>query len=172
MFNDFVIVGPREDPAGIRDIKDVSEALVQIAERENMFISRGDDSGTHKAELRIWRATAFDPASASGGWYKESGSDMGATFNLAAGLNAYTLTDHGTWLSFRNRGDLDIVLEGAPSLFNPYGVILVNPDRHPHIRVAEARRFIDWLTEPDGQATIATFRIADQQLFFPNTARP
>ena len=172
MFNDFVIVGPRDDPAGVGDLKDAAAALARIAETENTFVSRGDDSGTHKAELRIWRAAAFDPASASGGWYKESGSGMGATLNLAAGLNAYTLTDRGTWLSFRNRGDLQIVVEGDPPLLNPYGVILVNPARHPHIQADAARAFIDWLTGPDGQAAIAAFRIGDQQLFFPNAARP
>lgn len=171
MFNDFVIVGPANDPAGVGKLRDAAAALARIAETESLFVSRGDDSGTHKAERRIWRATAIDPASASGGWYKESGSGMGATLNLAAGLNAYTLTDRGTWLSFRNRGDLKVVVEGDPPLFNPYGVILVNPDRHPHIQADEARAFIDWLTGPPGQAAIAAFRIGDQQLFFPNAER-
>lgn len=172
MFNDFVIVGPQDDPAGVKDLNDAAAAFARIAETGDLFISRGDDSGTHKAELRIWTAAAFNPASASGGWYKESGSGMGATLNLAAGLNAYTLTDRGTWLSFSNRGDLDIVVAGDPPLFNPYGAILINPARHPHIRANEARAFIDWLTGPRGQAAIAAFRIADQQLFFPNADRP
>lgn len=168
MFNDFVIVGPRDDPAGISGMTDASRALAQIAASGSIFISRGDDSGTHKAERRLWARTDVDPGLASGGWYKESGSGMGATLNTAAGLGAYTLTDRGTWLSFRNRGNLDILLEGDPPLFNPYGALLVNPARHPHIRAQEAEQLIDWLTGPRGQAAIAAFRVNGQQLFFPN----
>lgn len=168
MFNDYVIVGPRDDPAGISGMADASCALAQIAESGSIFISRGDDSGTHKAERRLWARTDVDPGLASSGWYKESGSGMGATLNTAAGLGAYTLTDRGTWLSFRNRGNLDILLEGDPPLFNPYGALLVNPARHPHIRAQEAEQLIDWLTGPRGQAAIAAFRVNRQQLFFPN----
>lgn len=168
MFNDFVIVGPRDDPANISGMQDASRALTRIAETGSTFVSRGDDSGTHKAELRLWAETDIDPQSASGGWYKESGSGMGATLNTAAGLGAYTLTDRGTWLSFRNRGDMEILLEGDPPLFNPYGVLLVNPKRHPHIRADDAEKLVTWLTSSTGQAAIAAFRVDGQQLFFPN----
>jgi tungstate transport system substrate-binding protein len=168
MFNDFVIVGPREDPAGIAGVGDAAAALSRIAARKAVFISRGDDSGTHKAERRLWSRTDADPDAFSGGWYKESGSGMGATLNTAVGLGAYTLTDRGTWLSFRNRGNLDILVEGDPPLFNPYGVLLVNPARHPHVHKAAAQALIDWLTGPRGQAAIAAFRVDGQQLFFPN----
>lgn len=170
MFNDFVIVGPHDDPAGISGTADASHALARIAETRATFVSRGDDSGTHKAERRLWAETDVDPQSASGGWYKESGSGMGATLNTASGLGAYTLTDRGTWLSFRNRGDLEIVLEGDPPLLNPYGVLLVNPARHPHIHADAAKKLISWLTGATGQAAIAAFRVDGQQLFFPNAA--
>lgn len=170
MFNDFVIVGPRDDPAGIAGTGDAPAALARIAERQSVFVSRADDSGTHKAEQRLWAQTNVDPGLASGGWYKESGSGMGATLNTAAGLNAYTLTDRGTWLSFSNRGNLDILVEGDPPLFNPYGVLLVNPARHPHIHTDAAEKLIDWLTGPRGQAAIAAFRVNGAQLFFPNAA--
>ncbi len=172
MFNDFVIVGPRQDPAGIGAQKDAASAFATIAMREGLFVSRADNSGTHKAEMRIWRSAGVDPVSASGRWYKESGSGMGATLNLSAGLNAYTLSDRGTWLSFRNQGDLTIVFEGDPPLKNPYGVILVNPARHPHIQAKNALTFIDWLTGPRGQAAIDSFRISGQQLFFPIAKQP
>lgn len=172
MFNDFVIVGPDKDPAGLRAQADAASAFRKIAANKSEFVSRGDDSGTHKAEMRIWKSTNIDPVVASGRWYKESGSGMGATLNLSAGLNAYTLSDRGTWLSFRNRGDLNIVLEGDPPLNNPYGIIMVNPKRHPHIQAENALAFIDWLTGPRGQAAIAGFRIAKEQLFFPNASRP
>lgn len=171
MFNDFVIVGPRDDPAKISGMSDASQALARIAENSATFVSRGDDSGTHKAERRLWAETKVDPQSASGGWYKESGSGMGATLNTAAGLGAYSLTDRGTWLSFRNRGDMDILLEGDPPLFNPYGVLLVNPERHPHIRADAAEKLVTWLTGTAGQAAIAAFRVDGQQLFFPNAAK-
>lgn len=168
MFNDFVIVGPRDDPVNISGMTDASHALARIAESGATFVSRGDDSGTHKAERRLWAGTSIDPQSASGGWYKESGSGMGATLNTAAGLGAYTLTDRGTWLSFRNRGDMNVLLEGDPPLFNPYGVVLVNPERHAHIRKDAAEQLIAWLTGAPGQAAIAAFRVDGQQLFFPN----
>ena len=154
--------------SGIGGTANTADALARIAESQAIFVSRGDDSGTHKAERRLWAQTDVDPGLASGGWYKESGSGMGATLNTAAGLGAYTLTDRGTWLSFSNRGNLDILVEGDPPLFNPYGVLLVNPARHPHIHTEAAEKLIDWLTGPHGQAAIAAFRVNGQQLFFPN----
>ena len=172
MFNDFVIVGPNDDPAGIRTQKDAASAFASIAASKSVFVSRADNSGTHKAELRIWKSAREDPVTASGRWYKESGSGMGATLNLSAGLNAYTLSDRGTWMSFRNRGDLDIMFEGDPPLNNPYGVILVNPARHPRIQAEDAKKFIAWLTGPQGQAAIGAFRISGEQLFFPIAAQP
>ncbi|NOC82083.1 substrate-binding domain-containing protein [Ruegeria sp. HKCCD6428] len=168
MYNDFVLVGPKSDPAGIRGGTDVLAALSKIAEAEAPFASRGDDSGTHKAELGYWSAAGLDPAEASGTWYRETGSGMGATLNVASGMDAYTLTDRATWLSFGNRGNLEVLVEGDPRLFNQYGVILVNPDKHAHVRAASGRRFIDWLTGPDGQEAIASFRLDGQQVFFPN----
>ncbi len=172
MFNDFVIVGPRDDPAGIRGMTAAPAALARIAATGADFVSRGDDSGTHKAELRLWGMSGTDPASSSGGWYKESGSGMGATLNIASGLGAYTLTDRGTWLSFRNRSGHEILLEGDPPLFNPYGALLVSPERHPHIRAREAEMLIEWLTGPRGQAAIAAFTVDGQPLFFPNAEAP
>jgi tungstate transport system substrate-binding protein len=169
MHNDFVLVGPRTDPAGIAGSADAVAALKKIAAARVPFLSRGDDSGTHKAELRLWRAAGIDPQAASGGWYRETGAGMGATLNTAANMDAYALTDRGTWLSFNNRAGLAIAFEGDPRLFNPYGVILVNPARHPHIRRAAAMRFIDWLTGPHGQKAIALYRVGGQPLFFPDT---
>ncbi|MBO6782215.1 MAG: substrate-binding domain-containing protein [Alphaproteobacteria bacterium] len=168
MFNDFVIVGPPDDPAAIRGMTEAPAALARIAAHGADFVSRGDDSGTHKAERRLWGLSGVDPSAASGRWYKETGSGMGATLNTASGLGAYTLTDRGTWLSFRNRGGLEVLLEGDPPLFNPYGALLVNPARHRHIRAREAEALIDWLTGPRGQAAIAAFQVNGQQLFFPN----
>lgn len=168
MYNDFVLVGPKADPAGIRGGADILSALTAIAKAEAPFASRGDDSGTHKAELRHWSAAGLDPTGASGSWYRETGSGMGATLNVASGMDAYTLTDRATWLSFGNRGNLEILVEGDPRLFNQYGVILVNPEKHPHVRAAAGQRFIDWLTGPDGQQAIASFRLDGQQVFFPN----
>ena len=171
MYNDFVVVGPKTDPAGIRNVKDVSAGLKKIAANKSPFASRGDDSGTHKAELRLWKAADIDVKAASGKWYREAGSGMGETLNTAAGLNAYTLTDRGTWLSFKNRGDLAVLLEGDQRLFNQYGVMLVNPAKHPHIKKAMGRAFIDWITSGEGQKTIADFKIDGEQLFFPNAKR-
>ena len=168
MYNDFVIVGPNEDPAGVAGMADAPAALSKIAGAAAPFASRGDDSGTHRAERRLWQAAGIDIAAASGGWYRETGSGMGATLNIAAGMGAYALSDRGTWLSFRNKRDLAALVEGDKRMFNPYGVILVNPERHGHIKAADARAFLDWLTGASGQAAINEFRIGDQQLFFGN----
>ena len=168
MYNDFVIVGPREDPAKIGGNKNVIRALQMIKKSGAAFVSRGDDSGTHKAERRLWRAAGIEPEGRSNPWYREAGSGMGATLNIAAGMNAYTLTDRGTWLSFRNRRSLSVLVEGNPLLFNQYGIMLVNPARHPHVKVAEGRALIEWITSPEGQRAIGAFTINGQQLFMPN----
>lgn len=165
MYNDFVLVGPAADPAGASQTKTAADALRRIAAAGALFVSRGDRSGTHAAELRQWKSAGIDPKSTRG--YREAGSGMGPTLNMAAAMNAYTLADRGTWLSFRNRQELRIVLAGDPKLFNPYGVMLVNPARHPHVKAAEGRRFIAWLVGPEGQAAIASYRIDGQPLFFP-----
>jgi tungstate transport system substrate-binding protein len=167
MANDYVIVGPAADPAAIAGTTDAAAAFARIAAAGAIFVSRGDDSGTHKAELGLWQKAGVDPKPASGQWYRETGAGMGETLNTTAGLDGYTLTDRGTWASFENRGDLVIVVEGDKALFNPYGVILVNPERHAHVKVDQARAFMDWLTGPSGRAAIASFAIDGQQLFFP-----
>jgi tungstate transport system substrate-binding protein len=171
MYNDFVIVGPASDPAGIAGLKDAAEGFKKIAAAEAPFASRGDDSGTNKAELKLWQDAGIDPKPASGKWYLETGSGMGATLNTAVGKQAYTLTDRGTWLSFANKGDFKVLIEGDPKLFNQYGVILVNPAKHPNVKAKEGQAFIDWLTGSEGQAAIAGYKIGGEQLFFPN-ARP
>ena len=168
MHNDFVLVGPVADPAGIRGMSDITKALRRIGESEQVFVSRGDDSGTHKKELELWNASGFDPRPASGSWYREAGSGMGATLNTASAMGAYTLSDRATWVSFGNKGDVEILLQGDPPLNNPYAAIVVNPQRHPHVRVEEAQAFVDWLTSARGQAAIAAFRVDGQQLFFPD----
>lgn len=168
MHNDFVLVGTGADPAGVRDGNDIAEALRKIGESEQVFVSRGDDSGTHKKELELWQASGFDPRPASGAWYRETGSGMGATLNTASAMGGYTLTDRASWVSFANKGDLAIVLEGDARLHNPYAAIVVNPERHPHVHVDDAQAFVDWLTSAQGQAAIASFRVAGQQLFFPD----
>lgn len=167
MYNDFVVVGPAADPAAIRGLTDVGAALRQIAERGAVFLSRGDDSGTHKAERRLWAAAAFDASATGSGWYRETGAGMGATLNTANQLAAYTLSDRGTWLSFRNRSDLDLLVEGDPRLRNEYGVIVVSPERHPHVKAAAAGKLADWLVSSEGRAAIADFRVAGEPLFFP-----
>jgi tungstate transport system substrate-binding protein len=171
MYNDFIIVGPAADPAKIAGIKQAPEALKKIAEAQAPFASRADDSGTHKAELELWQQAAVNPKASSGSWYLETGSGMGATLNTAAGKQAYALTDRGTWLAFANKDDLKVLVEGDAKLFNQYGVILVNPAKHPNVKAKEGQAFIDWLTGPEGQAAIASYKIDGQQLFFPN-ARP
>ncbi|SDC95093.1 substrate-binding domain-containing protein [Ruegeria marina] len=168
MYNDFVLVGPVADPAGIKGGADVVAALSAIASAQAPFASRGDDSGTHKAELRHWQSAGVDVAAASGGWYRETGSGMGATLNLAAGMGAYALTDRATWIAFANKGDLEVMVEGDDRLFNQYGVILVNPEKHPGVKAEAGQKFIDWLIGPDGQAAIASYTLDGQQLFFPN----
>ena len=166
MHNDFVIVGPRGDPAHAAG-RDAAEALRRIAAAQAPFVSRADRSGTHAAELRYWNLAGVDLDRAKGAWYRETGSGMGPTLNTAAALDAYALADRGTWLSFRNRGGLAVLVEGDPRLFNPYGAILVNPRRHPHVRAAAGQRFIDWLASPEGKAAIASHRIGGEALFFP-----
>ncbi|WP_170381435.1 extracellular solute-binding protein [Ruegeria atlantica] len=168
MYNDFVLVGPKADPAKVKGGKDIVAALTAVANAEAPFASRGDDSGTHKAEMRLWGESGADPTAASGAWYRETGSGMGATLNVASGMGAYALTDRATWQSFGNKGNLEVLVEGDPRLFNQYGVILVNPEKHPRVRAAAGQRFIDWLTSPNGQAAIASYRLDGEQLFFPN----
>lgn len=168
MYNDFVIVGPAADVAKIGGLKDAVEGFKKIAETEAPFASRGDDSGTNKAELKLWQDAGINPKSASGKWYLETGSGMGATLNTAVGKHAYALTDRGTWLSFANKDDFKVLVEGDPKLFNQYGVILVNPAKHRNVKAKEGQVFIDWLTGPEGQAAIASYKIDGQQLFFPN----
>jgi len=171
MYNDFVIVGPQADPAGIKGMTDAVTALAQIAVQRAPFVSRGDDSGTHKLELSLWNTTGVNVAAASGTWYRETGAGMGGTLNIASGLEAYSLTDRGTWVSFTNRGTLTLLVEGDPRLFNQYGVILVHPARHRHIKAKDGQAFIDWLLSDRGQQAIAAFRIAGQPAFFPNARK-
>jgi tungstate transport system substrate-binding protein len=168
MYNDFIIVGPAADPAKIAGVKDPVQAFKQIAEAKAPFASRADDSGTNKAELKLWQDAGTDAKASSGGWYLETGSGMGATLNTAVGKQAYTLTDRGTWLSFANEDDFKVLVEGDPKLFNQYGVILVNPEKHPNVKAKEGQAFIDWLIGSEGQAAIASYKIDGQQLFFPN----
>jgi tungstate transport system substrate-binding protein len=172
MFNDFVITGPASDPARIAGLGDTAEALRRIAAARAPFISRGDRSGTHAAELRLWQLAGIDPATGRGQWYREVGQGMGPALNTAAAQGAYILADRGTWLSFRNRQDQRILIEGDTRLFNQYGVMLVNAQRHPHVKAADGQRFIDWLLSAAGQAAIASYRINGEQLFFPNADKP
>lgn len=171
MYNDFVLVGPKGDPAGIRGLAEAPTALARIAAAEAPFASRGDDSGTHKKELGLWLAAGVDAAAASGTWYRETGAGMGATLNTASGMDAYALSDRATWLKFANKGSLEILVEGDPELFNQYGVILVSPQRHPHVKAGEGEAFIKWLTSPAGQAAIAAYRIDGAPAFFPNARK-
>lgn len=172
MYNDFVIVGPRGDPAGIAGGRDVVEALRRIAAARATFVSRGDRSGTHEAELRLWTAAGLDIAGIKGDWYREIGQGMGPALNMAAAANAYVLSDRGTWLAFRNRGDLTILSEGDRRLLNQYGVMLVNPAKYPAVKKELGQQFIDWLVSPEGQKAIAGYQINGQQLFYPNTGDP
>lgn len=172
MFNDFVLIGPASDPARIVGSRDSAEALRRIAAAAAPFISRGDRSGTHAAELRLWQLAGVDPLAGRGAWYREVGQGMGPALNTAAAQDAYILADRGTWLAFRNRQSLKIAVEGDTRLFNQYGVMLVNPQRHPHVKAADGQRFIDWLVSAEGQATIAGYRINGDQLFFPNAGTP
>jgi tungstate transport system substrate-binding protein len=167
MYNDFVVIGPKADPARVRDLKDVAEALRRVQRAAAPFVSRGDRSGTHAAELRYWQDAGVQPA---GGWYREVGQGMGPALNTASAMNAYILSDRATWLNFRNRGDLEILVQGDERLFNQYGVILVDPRRHPHVKAEMGRAFINWLVGPEGQRAIAEYKIGGEQLFFPNAA--
>ncbi|MBV8165797.1 MAG: substrate-binding domain-containing protein [Alphaproteobacteria bacterium] len=168
MYNDFILVGPTADPAHVTATKSAADALTRIADARAPFVSRGDDSGTHRLERRVWGFAGIDPVAGRRGWYKETGSGMGPALNTAAGLDAYTLADRGTWISFKNRQRLRIVLEGDPVLFNPYGVMLVNPAKHPHVKAALGRAFIAWLVSPEGRQAIADYKIDGEQLFFPS----
>ena len=171
MYNDFIIVGPAADPARIAGMRRATEALKKIAEAQSPFASRADDSGTNKAEMKLWQQSGVDPKKSSGSWYLETGSGMGATLNIAVGKQAYALTDRGTWLAFANKSDLKVLVEGDDELFNQYGVMLVNPAKHPTVKAKDGQVFIDWLTGSEGQAAIADYKIDGQQLFFPS-ARP
>ncbi|MBI4969230.1 MAG: substrate-binding domain-containing protein [Rhodospirillales bacterium] len=171
MYNDFVLVGPAADPAGAKGQTSAKAALQKIAAAKAAFASRGDDSGTHRLELRLWKEAGINVKPASGQWYRETGSGMGPTLNTAAGLDAYALADRGSWANFANRRGLAVLLEGDPVLFNPYGAILVNPARHPHVKALPARAWHDWLTGPKGRAAIGAFRIKGEPAFFPSAAR-
>ena len=171
MYNDFVIVGPASDPARVAGSATVVAALKKIATSKTLFASRGDESGTHKKERALWRAAGIDPTPASGKWYRETGSGMGATLNIGIGMNALILTDRATWLTFKNKRSHVVLVEGDPALFNQYGVILVNPMKHPHIKAKDGQAFIDWLLSARGQGAIASYKRAGRQLFFPNAKK-
>lgn len=170
MYNDFVLIGPKSDPAKIDGGKDIQAALLKIASAQAPFISRGDKSGTHAAELRYWKSTGIE-VSPTANWYKETGSGMGPALNTASAMNGYILSDRATWLTFKNRGDLVILVQGDPKLFNQYGVMLVNPAKYPQVKKAEGQVFIDWLISKDGQDTIASYKVGGEQLFFPNAKK-
>ena len=172
MYNDFVLIGPKSDPAKIKGTKDITAALVKIKNAGATFISRGDKSGTHSAELNLWKVAGVDIAKDKGPWYRDIGQGMGAALNTASASNAYVLADRGTWLSFKNRGDLIISVEGDKRLFNQYGVMLVNPAKHAHVKKDLGQVFIDWLISPEGQKAIADYKVGGEQLFFPNATVP
>jgi tungstate transport system substrate-binding protein len=172
MYNDFVLIGPKSDPAQVAGGKDIVAALKKIEAAKSPFVSRGDRSGTHMAELDLWKASGIDLEKAKGPWYRDTGQGMGAALNTAASMNAYLLADRGTWLGFKNRGDLAVLVEGDNRLFNQYGVMLVNPDKHPSVKKDLGQTFIDWLISPEGQAAIAGYKIGGEQLFFPNANQP
>jgi tungstate transport system substrate-binding protein len=171
MYNDFVLIGPKSDPARIGGGKDVTAALKSIAAAQAPFVSRGDKSGTHMAELALWKAAGIEIDGAKGPWYRDTGQGMGPALNTAASMNGYILADRGTWLSFKNRGDLVILVEGDKRLFNQYGVILVNPARHAAVKKDLGQAFVDWIVSPEGQAAIESFKIGGEQLFFPNAGQ-
>jgi tungstate transport system substrate-binding protein len=172
MYNDFILVGPKSDPAGVKGTKDILAALKAIRDKSAVFISRGDRSGTHQAELKLWQLAAIDISAEKGPWYKDIGQGMGAALNAASATGAFVLSDRGTWLSFKNKGDLVIVVEGDKRLFNQYGVMLVNPEKHPSVKKELGQQFIDWLISPEGQKTIADYKINGDQLFYPNGNDP
>ncbi|MBX9588349.1 MAG: substrate-binding domain-containing protein [Hyphomonadaceae bacterium] len=171
MYNDFVLIGPKSDPARIRGGKDILAGLKAINEKSSPFVSRGDKSGTHAAELALWKAASLDPAGSKPAWYREIGQGMGAALNTAGAMSAYVLSDRGTWISFKNKGDLEIVVEGDRRLFNQYGIILVNPDKHPSVKKELGQAFIDWVVSGEGQQAIRDYKIDGQQLFFPNAGQ-
>jgi tungstate transport system substrate-binding protein len=168
MYNDLVLIGPQADPAGVKGTKDITAALRRIVDAKAPFISRGDNSGTHIAELNLWKSANLDIGQVKGPWYREIGQGMGSALNTASASDAYVLSDRATWLSFKNRGNLTIAVEGDQRLFNQYGVILVNPAKHPHVKQELGQAFVDWITGPEGQAAIAGHKISGEQLFFPN----
>ena len=170
MYNDFVLIGPKDDPAGVKG-KDIETALKTIQAKAAPFVSRGDRSGTHAAELALWKQAGIDITANKGPWYREIGQGMGAALNTASAMNGYVLSDRGTWISFKNRGDLEIVIEGDKRLFNQYGVMLVNPEKYPSVKKDLGQAFIDWLISPEGQAAIAGYKIDGQQLFFPDAQK-
>ncbi|MGB8530496.1 MAG: extracellular solute-binding protein [Pseudolabrys sp.] len=172
MYNDFVLIGPKDDPAGIKGMKDVAKALQVIKDKQADFISRGDRSGAHIAEINLWNGSGIDIDKEKGPWYKSVGQGMGAALNTANASNAYVLSDRGTWLSFKNKGDLQILVEGDKHLFNQYGVMLVNPAKHPNVKKDLGQQFIDWLVSPEGQKAIADYKINGEQLFYPNASDP
>lgn len=171
MYNDFVLIGPKADAAGIKGGKDIVAALTAIASKGIHFVSRGDKSGTHAAELALWKTAGLDPAGAKPAWYREIGQGMGAALNTAGAMNAYVLSDRGTWISFKNKADLEIVTQGDKRLFNQYGIILVNPEKHPSVKREFGQAFIDWVISPEGQGAIGSYKIDGQQLFFPDAAK-
>ena len=171
MYNDYILVGPRDDPASVLSAANVIGAVQRIATNKSLFISRGDDSGTHKKEMELWNQSGIDTTKVGNGWYQETGRGMGGTLNMASALDAYTLSDRATWLKFGNKGRLDILFQSDPPLFNPYGIILVNPQKHPHVKTRDGQTFIDWMLSEIGQTLIANYRIMGQQAFFP-TAKP
>ncbi|MBN8957624.1 MAG: extracellular solute-binding protein [Rhizobiales bacterium] len=172
MYNDFVLIGPKADPAGVKGTKDIVAALKTIKAKAAPFVSRGDRSGTHSAELRLWKVAEIDIAKDKGPWYREIGQGMGAALNTAASMEGYVISDRGTWISFKNKGDLVIAVEGDKRLFNQYGVMLVNPEKHPSVKKELGQAFIDWLISPEGQKAIADYKIDGQQLFYPNANDP
>ncbi len=171
MYNDFVIVGPATDPAGVSGRNDVVVSLGKIAETKSVFTSRGDNSGTHQKELMLWKEAGVDVKSASGSWYRETGSGMGATLNLSVGMGAYTMTDRATWMAFKNKGDFKVAVAGDKAMFNQYGIMQVNPVRCPNVKAKAAQKFVDWVITEPGQSAIADYKLDGQQLFFPNAAR-
>jgi tungstate transport system substrate-binding protein len=172
MYNDFVLIGPKSDPAKIAGGKDILEALKKIQADQAPFVSRGDRSGTHMAELDLWKAAGIDIDKTKGAWYRDTGQGMGPALNTASSMNAYLLADRGTWLAFKNRGDLAILVEGDKRLYNQYGVMLVNPDKHPTVKRDLGQAFVDWVISPEGQKAIADYKIGGEQLFFPNAGQP
>jgi tungstate transport system substrate-binding protein len=171
MYNDFVLIGPKSDPAKVGGTKDIVAALQKVKAAQAPFVSRGDKSGTHFAELELWKAAGIDIAKDRGPWYRDTGQGMGPALNSAAGMDAYILSDRGTWLSFKNRADLVIAVEGDNRLFNQYGVMLVNPEKHPNVKKELGQAFVDWVISPEGQKTIAEYKIDGEQLFFPNAGK-